>query len=393
MICVAFGSISVPNMTIVDRYLLFQFFKIFLVCFVSMAGLYVVINIFTNLDEFVQISGADGGLNNLIVNFYGPRVLDVFCRLAGILVLVASVFSIAIMQRKREATATEAAGITKARLVRPLIFAAVFVIGLAAIGREFYLPQYKEMLVKSLTNWSQSGTVTMHQQKDLETGILFKGDKLIIDESTITDIQLTMPRKWSPEFIDVHAAKGVIHAADANTGTPAGVLLSGVTQPKRLLTSPSIHHGDKTIVFTPSDFSWLPSNAVFVACNLDVQEMAFGDNLFKYSSIDEMIESLKKPSRSVRLGDQVAIHNRILKPVLELTLVLIGLPLVISDPNRGIFLGAAMCMLIIVLMELSTAACTTLGSLGMIQPIALSAWMPVFVFLPFSAFSIRRLFD
>ena len=86
-------------MTIVDRYLLFQFFKIFLVCFLSMAGLFVVINVFTNLDEVVLISGTNGGAESLVFDYYGPRVLDFFNRTAGILVLVASVFSIALMQR------------------------------------------------------------------------------------------------------------------------------------------------------------------------------------------------------------------------------------------------------------------------------------------------------
>ncbi len=380
-------------MTIVDRYLLFQFFKIFLVCFLSMAGLFVVINVFTNLDEVVLISGTNGGTESLVFDYYGPRVLDFFNRTAGILVLVASVFSIALMQRKRESTAAEAAGITKARLVRPLIIAAIVVIGLAALCRESYIPKYKAMLVKSLTNWTTTGTVSMHHQKDLETGILIKGDKLIIDEATVTAIHLTLPRYLSSEFIDIRAQLGKIQDQDPQTGAPSGVLLTGITEPKRILTSPSIQMNSRTVVFTPVDYDWVPDKALFVACNLDVQEMAYGDNLFKYSSVTEMTKALKKPSRRFGLGDQVAIHNRILKPVLELTLVLIGLPLVISDPNRGIFVGAAMCMLLIVLIEVSSAATTSLGSYNVIQPAALAAWIPVIIFLPFTAFSLRKLFD
>lgn len=100
-------------MTIFDRYLLFQFSKIFLICFASMAGLFVVFHIFTNLDEVVEISGTTGGFHRLVQEFYGPRVLDFFNRMAAVLILVAAVFSLALMQRRRETTATEAAGITK----------------------------------------------------------------------------------------------------------------------------------------------------------------------------------------------------------------------------------------------------------------------------------------
>ena len=158
-------------------------------------------------------------------------------------------------------------------------------------------------------------------------------------------------------------------------------------------SSPSIQWEGKTIVYTPKDFGWLRSDEVFVVCSLDVQEMAYGENLYLYSSLPEMIDSLKKPSRRFGLGDQVAIHDRILKPLMEFTLLLIGLPLVVSNPNRNIFMGAALCALIIILMQVTTVASHAAGGLRMIQPASLAAWLPVIVFLPLSAFSLRKLFD
>lgn len=380
-------------MTIVDRYLLIQFLKIFLVCFISMSGLFIVIHVFSNLDEVVSITGDAGGMQSLIVDFYGPRILDFFNRMAGILILVSAVFAISMMQRRRESTATEAAGITKARLVLPIIVAAVVIIALAAISRELYIPQYRSTLVRSLTNWTSTGTVVMHHQKDMETGILVQGQQLVIDEAKITEIQMTLPRQLRTEFLDIHADYGIIQDADPQRNTPVGVLLEKGVKPDDLLRSKSIAWEDKTIVFTPSQYSWLNSDEIFVACNLDVQEMAYGENLFRFSSVSEMIDSLKKPSRRFGLGDQVAIHERILKPLLELTLVLLGLPLVISNPNRNIFFSAAACMLIIALLELTTAASHAAGEYRVIQPAALSAWLPVIVFLPLSVFSFRKLFD
>ena len=380
-------------MTIVDRYLLIQFLKIFLVCFISMSGLFIVIHVFSNLDEVVSITGDAGGMQSLIVDFYGPRILDFFNRMAGILILVSAVFAISMMQRRRESTATEAAGITKARLVLPIIVAAVVIIALAAISRELYIPQYRSTLVRSLTNWTSTGTVVMHHQKDMETGILVQGQQLVIDEAKITEIQMTLPRQLRTEFLNIHADDGFIQEADPQRKTPVGVLLEKGVKPDDLLRSKSIAWEDKTIVFTPSQYSWLNSDEIFVACNLDVQEMAYGENLFRFSSVSEMIDSLKKPSRRFGLGDQVAIHERILKPLLELTLVLLGLPLVISNPNRNIFFSAAACMLIIALLELTTAASHAAGEYRVIQPAALSAWLPVIVFLPLSVFSFRKLFD
>lgn len=381
-------------MTIVDRYLLFQFFKIFLVCFVSFSGLYVVIHVFTNLDEVVEITGQSGGTKTLIVDFYGPRVLDFFNRTSGILILVSAVFAIALMQRRREATATEAAGITKWRLARPIIFASIFVIGLAAVSRELYIPKYKAMLVRTLTNWTATGSVPMHQFKDLETGILVKGDELILSESQITDIQLTLPRSLRSEFIDIKAESGIVMSADPAASRPAGVLLNLNIEPQKILESDSIRTSDgKTIVFSSKEYPWLNVDEIFVACHLNIEEIAYGSNLGKYSSLNEMIEALKKPSHRFGLGDQVAIHGRIIQPVLELTMLLVGLPVVVCNPNRNIFLGAGICTAVIMMIQLTTVATHTLGAYRMVQPAALAVWIPVLLFLPMSAFTIRKLFD
>ncbi len=381
-------------MTIVDRYLLLQFLKIFFICFVSFAGLYVVIHMSTNLDEVVEIAGRPGGVTTLAADFYGPRVLDFFNRTAGILILVAAVFAIAMMQRRRESTATEAAGITKFRLVRSIVFAAIVIIAMAAVCREIYIPHYKATLVRSLTNWTDSGTVAMHQVKDLETGILVKGEKLILNESRISNIQLTLPRRISTEYLDLKADFGVVLANNNELDRPAGVLLQVNIEPAKILDSADIRsdQGD-VVVFTPVSNAWLKPTEVFVVCDLDVDEIAYGENLSQYSSLVEMIESLKRPSNRFGLGDQVAIHSRIIQPFLEFTLLLVGLPVVICNPNRNIFLGAAICMIMIMGIQAVSAACQSLGGYGMIQPAALAAWIPIFVFFPFSAFSIRKLFD
>ena len=380
-------------MTIVDRYLLTQFFKIFLICFISFSGLYVVIHVFTNLDEVVDIAGRDDGVKNLVFDFYGPRVLDFLNRTTGILILVSAVFAIAMMQRKRESVATEAAGVTKARLVRPILIAAVAIIAFAAMSRELYIPMYKSMLVRSLVDWTTDGATPMHHYKDLETGILVHGENLIVSQSTITRIQLTLPRNISPDCFEIRADQGVVVAEAANDQRPQGILLQLNIEPNKVLRAASIAHEGKPVIYSPFDTPWLKDNEIFVSCNLDVQDLAFGDSLYKYSSVKEMLVSLKKPGRRIGMGDQVAIHERIMKPLLELTLVLLGLPLVISDPNRNIFLGAAICMTIIFGVEMTVAASRTMGTYHMIRPAALAGWLPVIILFPLSAFSFRKLFD
>ena len=47
---------------IIDRYLLKQFMQVLVICFCSMAGLYVVIDAFGHLDHFVDFANENGNL-------------------------------------------------------------------------------------------------------------------------------------------------------------------------------------------------------------------------------------------------------------------------------------------------------------------------------------------
>jgi len=68
---------------------------------------------------FVEIAEIDGW-PKLFQEFYLPRIAELFDKTAGIITLVAAIFSVSLLQRRREMTAIEAAGITKARILRPV---------------------------------------------------------------------------------------------------------------------------------------------------------------------------------------------------------------------------------------------------------------------------------
>ena len=49
---------EVAAMTIIDRYLLRQFLQTFLICYLSLTGLYIVFDAFTNLEDFLRCGRA-----------------------------------------------------------------------------------------------------------------------------------------------------------------------------------------------------------------------------------------------------------------------------------------------------------------------------------------------
>lgn len=92
-------------MAIIDRYLLAQFLKVFVICFLSLTGLYIVIDGFANLDDFMIYADKHGNLLPVMAEYYGYKSLAFFDRTCGILTLIAAMFTITWIQRHHELTA------------------------------------------------------------------------------------------------------------------------------------------------------------------------------------------------------------------------------------------------------------------------------------------------
>lgn len=378
-------------MTIIDRYLLFAFVKILGICFLSFAGLYIVIHLFTNLDRVGEVVEHQGGYKVLFTEFYGPQLLDLFSRMTGFLILISGIFSITMMQRRREMTAIEAAGITKARIVRPVILASLAVIALAAVSRELWIPPIKHKLVRTLKNWTDENVVPMTFHKDLRTGMLVRGKILDLNENSISGASVQMPVNLASEITRVDAEVAMI--LPANDQHPAGILLKQIRYPEKPAQMPSLRVGDETLVYASRDFPWLKAREAFVVCQIDPQDIAYGHLAGQYGSVNELVESLKKPNRRYVLRDQVSVHSRILQPVLDLMLLLLGLPFAISKSRDNIFVAAAICMAIVTAVQLTTFAGQSMGAYRLITPTALASWLPVLVFAPFTAISLGKLYD
>lgn len=376
-------------MTIVDRYLFLLFLKTFLVCFLSFTGLYIVIHLFSNLDELVEISKTMGW-PQLFKEFYVPRIAVLYDKTAGVMTLVAAIFSVSLLQRRREMTAIEAAGITKSRIMRPIFLTALVIIGLTVVNRELIIPRMKEQLVRTPQTMRDAGQVEIVIQEDLSTGVVLRGDQLFIAEGRITEPVIQLPVL---EGIKVPRINGKWAVLEPASGVhPPGIRIHDLERPEIFESVGSLKsESGETVLYSPADQDWLGPSECFVACNFNVEQMAFGESLAQFQSTRELVAMLHRPQKWFSHRKQVAVHSRILLPVLDFTLLLLGLPLVIGNIERNVFVSAGVCFWIVAAVQLTTTACHFLGSSNVIQPAALAAWIPVLVFVPFAVIAMRRL--
>ena len=97
-----------------------------------------------------------------------------------------------------------------------------------------------------------------------------------------------------------------------------------------------------------------------------------------------MITELNTPGVDLGADVRVAVHARMVKPLMDGTLLMLGLPLMLSRRNRNVFFSISLCLGLATAFMLVGLASQSLGGLGVLRP-SLAAWLPLLIFVPVAA--------
>jgi lipopolysaccharide export system permease protein len=158
-------------------------------------------------------------------------------------------------------------------------------------------------------------------------------------------------------------------------------LFQKVEHPQGLNQVTSLSLGDRPVLLTPRDFEWLKPDECFVASNVSFDQLAGGSAWRQLSSTAELIWGLHNRSLDFGVDERLAIHTRIMQPLLNVTLLFLGLPLVLSRSNRNVFWAVGLCIALVVAFMLVQFTCQYLGRSYWVEP-ALAAWLPAMIFVP-----------
>lgn len=369
-------------MKILDRYLLRQFVQTFLICFLSLAGLYIVIDAFSNMDEFVRYAKEHGSLLKLLGEFYGYRAIFFFDRTSGVLALVAAMFTVTWLQQSNELTAISAAGVPTRRIIVPVILAAASISLVAALGRESVIPAIRGELGRSPKNLGGEIAQELKPRYDNETDILFRGR-----DTVAKNHQVRKPNLLLPPGLDRLGRQLMAQDAYYKPPTkerPGGYLLDHVTAPLGMDHEDSLLLGKRPIVITPQDADWLKKDQCFVVSEVSFEQLTGGSQWRQFSSTADLIRGIHNPSLDFGADVRVAIHARIVQPLLDINLLLLGIPLVIGRENRNVFLAIGLCVIVVSVFMLVVLACQYLGAIYLLPP-AMAAWLPLMIFIPLAA--------
>ncbi|MCU0961373.1 MAG: LptF/LptG family permease [Pirellulaceae bacterium] len=366
-------------MTLFDRYLLRTFLRVLLVSFISLTGLYIIIDLFGNLEELLAYAEREGSLLQVVASYYGARVLSFFDRTSGLLALLAAIFTITWFQRSNELTAVMAAGIPKCRIVRPLIAASVAVAVLAAANRELGLPPVRDKLGRNAQDWLGERAQRLTPRRDNRTRILIAGRATVAAGRQIVQPSFRLPAAFAPFGRQLVAREASYQPAGPEH--PGGYRLDGVTQPANIADLPTGYADDQPVILTPRDHSWLAPDQCFVVSDVTFEHLGSDAAWRQYASTKELLGAVRNPSLDYGADTRVELHRRFVQPLLDVTLLFLGLPLVLARSSRNLFVAAAQCLLLMLAFVVVVLTCQTIGNTVLVSP-ALAAWLPLMVFVP-----------
>jgi lipopolysaccharide export LptBFGC system permease protein LptF len=125
-----------------DLYIASGFLGPFAVCLLGFAGLFVVADFFSNIDEFFDDQSLLDNLG-LVALYYLARLPSYLAQIIPVLTVLPAVVAIIRLDRSNELVAIRAAGLSSRRITAPLLACGVAITVLAALNQEVLVPSLR----------------------------------------------------------------------------------------------------------------------------------------------------------------------------------------------------------------------------------------------------------
>ncbi len=379
-------------MSIIDRYLLRQFMTVLLGTFLMLFGIYMVFELLDKMDQFDTVARqTHQWFGQVLVSYYVPRMFSFFELTGGGLMLLASILTVSSFKRYHELTALATAGIPPTRCFRAIFF-GIFLIALLGIAnREIMLPRVLPELIQDIGDLQQQteSTRMIPPIRDYFK-IQFQGKGCNLRKQEIYDLSLELPQHCLPGGTNQISAK--IAMFEPHTpGLPSGFRLRTITQPSELPHMASIELVGTPIILTAHDYpDLLASEECFVATNLLFEQMIDPKTWGANASTQALFGAIRRAPDDFGATARTQYHFRILRPITDLTVVFLGLPLMIRRDDRRMFRALLVSGLLPCLCVGCGFLFQWLGNSSRLTP-EFAAWMPILIFTPIAVALYRQI--
>ena len=357
--------------TLLDRYLLRRYWQAFAVTFLALFGLFVVLDVFTNLDEFSRNSAGVSQVLAEMTRYYLFRACAFFESVGSLISVLSALMALAMLLKHGELNPILSAGVPSYRLAVPLMFGNVIVSLLLVANQELLIPRVAEQL-QARPGQSADSADKIRPVWDFSTHVQILSGKLFLKARKLTKADFVLP---VPELVSklttVHAGTAVYRPKSAGQ-LVAGWYLTDVSPTYEELSLTERGHE----IVLPGD----APNEVFIVTDVSFDQLVNRNKFFENLSTRELLDNARNPSFGILSlrAQTVHLHSRMTRPLFNLLVVLMIVPVVMRKESRGLVVNLA-CSLTLTTCALGLQQCCSYLAQGGVIQLDLAAWLPVIV--------------
>ncbi|MCM8779036.1 MAG: LptF/LptG family permease [Candidatus Omnitrophica bacterium] len=357
-------------MRVVEKYLLKNFSFPLLYTLATFILLFIIVDVFGHLDEFIRNKVAA----ELILNYYFNSLPIIVVQVLPFAALVATIYSLGNLQRYNEIRAMHACGINLFKVIRPYIATGIVLSILSHLLNEKVNPyafrityNLKEQFEKSklqrgyienVTLYGKDNRIIYARRYDIEKKVLYDLVILEQDKNQVITTKITVSLAiWEGKKWKLYGA--VLYHLD-----PEG----------RFMGEPVfLEEKEMELTESPED----------VIRNDILTEALSTTQLYHY------IERFRGSADKIMLRFSVDLQRKRSMPSYVLVLTLIGIPFGLIQQSIGKFFCLGVAFATGVLFYGLNAVSLGLAKVGLLPPF-LSAWLIPFIFIVLGIFLLKR---
>ena len=346
---------------ILDRYVIRNMLFNYFVVFALFVGLRIVVDLFTEIDEFTEGMLPAGDVMQNMLSYYGYHLFQYYQEFAGPIVVFAALFTLFRIRRANETVVILSSGISLHRLLWPVAMVGILLNSLLIVNQELIIPRIADKLVRRQDNVLGQKIVSVRLQSDQANSLLL--GSLDSSQNVITNLfvirrdeqgRMTRLDHVDRALWDAERQGWIMNRADS----------------LETITSRRPQSVEKMDIFYPTD--------------LNPQELSLrsSSEYLRFQSTSRLMAMAKQPYLRERMGVilDVEKHFRFTTPIVNVIILLLAAPLVVSREPKSVFLQMITGLLVVVAAFGLSFVSQQLGGVQL-RPL-LAAWLPIIILGP-----------
>lgn len=348
-------------MKVIEKYLLKSFWAPFIWCIVAFLFLYIIIDVFENLDEILRSAPH----YTTLLNYYACSIPKIFVRITPLAILLSLIYALSKLNKRNEITAMRASGVQLLTIFKPFIIVGIFISVLVLLINLNIVPTTNKIAKNIKTNQLERNK--KQKRKIVKNVTLYGHENRIIfakkfDSNSNTLSKVIILKQYKDKLIQRITAQKAVwkkhHWKLFDSMTyymkPNGVLVG----------NPSFKAKSTMNLEEPKDFLYNYTEAEFM----------------KYDKLKEHIEKFKGGSNKVIRRLLIELYQKISIPFVNLIMVLIAVPFALNINYTGTFISVGICVGVGFCYYAINAISIALGNAGILPPF-MAVWLTNIIFI------------